>query len=132
MEFDGIWGYLVTMLGSGGIVELFNIRYNRKKNNESLKKDEIENLNAIVESVYKPTIDHLMKRVEELNQEVETLRNERKEIQEQHQKEIEMIKEDCSKKSEILRRQIIELAGALNTKVDKPSRGRDGKFVKKH
>ena len=130
MEIGEIISYATAALGGGGIATLFNWRLNKRQKKAEVKKDEIDNINAIVESVYKPMIESLKARVDELDEEVRKLREEREQIAEKHEQEIATIKEDCVRKSEAMRQQIFDLAAQLGKKADKQSRAKNGQYIK--
>lgn len=130
MELGEIISYAATAIGGGGIATIFNWRLNKRQKSAEVKKDEIENINAIVESVYKPMIESLKQRVDELDDEVKKLRDEREQMAKEHEQEIKAIKEDCAKKSETMRHQILDLATQLGKKADKQNRAKNGQYVK--
>ena len=75
-----------------------------------VKKDQIENIEAIVEKVYKPTIDTLTKQVADLRAEVDAVRKENEELKQENAKLRDAIREiqpDLvpSRRSENARRQ---------------------------
>lgn len=130
MEIGEIISYALAALGGGGLSGVVYWRLNKRQKKAEVKGDEIENLNAIVDKVYKPMIDSLKERVDELETEVRKLRDEREQIAKEHESEIKAIKEDCAKKSENMRKQIIDLAAELGKKADKQDRAKNGQFKK--
>ena len=130
MDIGEIISYALAALGGGGLSGLIYWRLNKRQKTAEVKKDEIDNINAIVETVYKPMIESLKERVDELDAEVRKLREEREQIAKEHEAEIKAIKEDCVKKSENMRKQIIDLAEELGKKADKQSRAKNGQFKK--
>ena len=94
MEIGEIISYALAALGGGGLSGVVYWRLNKRQKKAEVKGDEIENLNAIVEKVYKPMIDSLKERVDELDTEVRKLREERELIAKEHESEIKAIKED--------------------------------------
>ena len=86
MTAGEIIGYVITAIGAGGITQLANWKINRGKAKEEVKSDEIENIRKSVE-VYQTIIADQNKRITELTEEVnglrEQLRNERGEYQRQ-------------------------------------------------
>ena len=75
-------------------------------------------------------IESLKQRVDELDDEVKKLRDEREQMAKEHEQEIKAIKEDCAKKSETMRHQILDLATQLGKKADKQNRAKNGQYVK--
>lgn len=130
MDIGEIISYALAALGGGGLSGLIYWRLNKRQKTAEVKKDEIDNINSIVENVYKPMIESLKERVDELDAEVRKLREEREQIAKEHEAEIKAIKEDCVKKSENMRKQIIDLAAELGKKADKQSRAKNGQFKK--
>ena len=130
MEIGEIISYALAALGGGGLSGVVYWRLNKRQKKAEVKGDEIENLNAIVEKVYKPMIDSLKERVDELETKVRKLRDEREQIAKEHESEIKAIKEDCTKKSESMKKQIIDLAAELGKKADKQDRAKNGQFKK--
>lgn len=131
MDTEWILSMVGSAVGAGGLVQIFNWRINKRKAKAEAKQDEIENINSIVEGVYKPIIDSLNNRVSALDAEVSSLRGERDVVAKRHEQEIEAIKRDCAEKSESMRKQLVALSIELAKKVDRPDRGSNGKFVKK-
>ncbi len=86
MAWGEIIGYVGTAIGAGGITQLVNWKLNRSKAREEVKSDEIDNIKKSVE-VYQTIIADQNKRITELTEEVnglrEQLRNERGEYQRQ-------------------------------------------------
>lgn len=126
MEFGEIMGYVATALGGGGIASIFNWKINKSKVKEELKSDEIENIRKTVE-VYQTIISDLKKRndeqntkINELTQEVEQLRREKREAEIEHQRQIQN-----------LQRQIVEITKALGIKANERVRDeRTGRYIK--
>ena len=86
MAWGEIIGYIGTAIGAGGLTQIVNWRLNRNKAREEVKSDEIDNIKKSVE-VYQTIIADQSKRITELTEEVnglrEQLRNERGEYQRQ-------------------------------------------------
>lgn len=126
MELGEIMGYVATALGGGGIASIFNWKINKSKVKEELKSDEIENIRKTVE-VYQTIISDLKKRndeqntkINELTQEVEQLRREKREAEIEHQRQIQN-----------LQRQIVEITKALGIKANERVRDeKTGRYIK--
>lgn len=126
MELGEIMGYVATALGGGGIASIFNWKINKSKVKEELKSDEIENIRKTVE-VYQTIISDLKKRndeqntkINELTQEVEQLRREKREVEIEHQRQIQN-----------LQRQIVEITKALGIKANERVRDeKTGRYIK--
>ena len=140
MEIGEIISYVLTALAGGGVSGGFVYwRLNRrmkeaevKSQEAQAKNQEIENINDIVEKVYKPMIDTLNERVTALDAEVRSLREERRAAAERHEAEISAIKKDCAEKSDLMKRQILELSAELAKKQDKQARAKNGQFTNKN
>lgn len=132
MEFGEIISYVLTALGGGGLSGFIFWRLNRRQKEAEVKSQEIENINDIVEKVYKPMIDTLNERVTALDAEVRSLREERRAAAERHEAEISAIKKDCAEKSEAMRKQILELSVELAKKADRQARAKNGQFTNKN
>lgn len=126
MELGEIMGYVATALGGGGIASIFNWKINKSKVKEELKSDEIENIRKTVE-VYQTIISDLKKRndeqntkINELTQEVEQLRREKRETEIEHHRQIQN-----------LQRQIVEITKALGIKANERVRDeKTGRYIK--
>lgn len=132
MEFGEIISYVLTALGGGGLSGFIFWRLNKRQKEAEVKSQEIENINDIVEKVYKPMIDTLNERVTALDAEVKSLREERRAAAERHEAEISAIKKDCAEKSEAMRKQILELSVELAKKADRQARAKNGQFTNKN
>ena len=131
MEFGEIIGYVLTALGGGGLSGFIFWRLNKRQKEAEVKNQEIENINDIVEKVYKPMIDTLNERVTALDAEVKSLREERRVAAQLHEEEIAAIKKDCAEKSDAMKRQILELSAELAKKQDRPARKSNGQYAKR-
>ena len=132
MEIGEIISYVLTALGGGGLSGFIFWRLNKRQKEAEVKNQEIENINDIVEKVYKPMIDTLNERVTALDAEVRSLREERRAAAERHEAEISAIKKDCAEKSEAMRKQILELSVELAKKADRQARAKNGQFTNKN
>lgn len=130
MDFGEIISYVLTALGGGGLSGFIFWRLNKRQKEAEVKNQEIENINDIVEKVYKPMIDSLNERVSALDDEVKSLREERRAAAQRHEEEIAAIKKDCAEKSEAMKSQILELSAALAKKQDRQERAKNGQYAK--
>lgn len=120
MDFGEIMTYVGTAIGAGGLTQVVNWRINRKKAKEEVKSDEIENIRKSID-VYQTIISDQNKRITELTQEVNTLREQLRIERNEHQKQIDG-----------LQKQIIEITRVLG--MENRRRIRDektGRFQKK-
>jgi predicted RNase H-like nuclease (RuvC/YqgF family) len=120
MDFGEIMTYIGTALGGGGLTQVVNWRINRNKAKEEVKSDEIENIRKSID-VYQTIISDQNKRITELTQEVNTLREQLRIERNEHQKQIDG-----------LQKQIIEITRVLG--MQNRQRIRDektGRFQKK-
>lgn len=92
---------------------VLNAKTNKKKNDVELKVDEIKALHDTIDMVYKPIIDQLTDRVQELEGEVKTLRQQLIDERSDHQKEIDM-----------MNKQILAISSALGIKATRTIRGK--------
>ncbi len=132
MDFGEIISYVLTALGGGGLSGFIFWRLNKRQKEAEVKNQEIENINDIVEKVYKPMIDTLNERVTALDAEVKSLREERRDAAKKHEEEIAAIKKDCADKSEAMKRQILELSAELAKKADRQARAKNGQYAKRN
>ena len=119
MEAGEIIGYIVSAVGGGGLTAIFNWRYNKKKNAADLKSDEIENMRKAMADFYEPLVERQNHRIAELEKEVKTLRDERREMELSYQKQIAD-----------LQKQITEITRALGIRANKQVRNELGQYVK--
>lgn len=108
MQFSEIWGYVISAIGAGGITQLLNWRYNRRKNAADLKADEIENMRKAMADFYDPLVAAQNKRIEELEGEIRQLRDDKREMERTHQQQIAQLQE-----------QIIAISAALGIQAQK-------------
>lgn len=119
MEAGEIIGYIVSAVGGGGLTAIFNWRYNKKKNAADLKSDEIENMRKAMADFYEPLVERQNHRIAELEKEVKTLRDERREMELSYRKQIVD-----------LQKQITEITRALGIRANKQVRNELGQYVK--
>ena len=118
MELGEIIGYIASAAGGGGITALFNWRYNKKKNAESLKSDELENIRNSL-GVYQTIIEDQNKRIRELTDEVNQLREDKRKMEVSYQHQLAA-----------MQKQITELYRAMGIRANKQVRNELGQFVK--
>ncbi len=120
MELGEIIGYGLTALGGGGIASIFNWRINKRKANAEVKTDELENLRKTMQDFYDPLVKKQNERISELESEVKTLRQERRDMELAYQKQIQ-----------VLQKQIVEITKALGIKTSERARDeKTGRYVK--
>lgn len=118
MEIGEIITYIGTALGSGGLVQLANWKWGRRKEAASVKSDEIETMKKAMEDFYDPLVKKQNERIAELEDEVKTLRREKAEERAEHQKQIDS-----------LQKQITELYRALGIRTVRQVRNGKGQFT---
>ena len=109
----------MSAAGGGGLTGLLSWRYHKKKNDADIKSDEIDNMRKAMADFYEPLVKRQNDRIAELEKEVKTLRDERREMEQLYQKQISD-----------LQKQITEITRALGIKANKQVRNEFGQFVK--
>lgn len=118
MAWGEIIGYVGTAIGAGGITQLVNWKLNRSKAREEVKSDEIDNIKKSVE-VYQTIIADQSKRITELTEEVNGLREQLRNERGEYQRQIDS-----------LQKQIIEITRVLGMQNRQRIRDeRSGRFV---
>lgn len=118
MEWGEVMGYVATALGAGGLTQIINWRISKRKGIAEVKSDEIDNMRKAMEDFYKPLLNHQDERIAaqntriaELENEVKTIREEKRQMELSYQKQITD-----------LQTQITEITKALGIKVSKQIR----------
>lgn len=120
MAWGEIVGYVGTAIGAGGLTQIVNWRLNRSKAREEVKSDEIDNIKKSVE-VYQTIIADQSKRITELTEEVNGLREQLRNERGEYQRQIDS-----------LQKQIIEITRVLGMQNRQRIRDeRSGRFVPK-
>lgn len=120
MAWGEIVGYVGTAIGAGGLTQIVNWRLNRNKAREEVKSDEIDNIKKSVE-VYQTIIADQNKRITELTEEVNGLREQLRNERGEYQRQIDS-----------LQKQIIEITRVLGMQNRQRIRDeRSGRFVPK-
>ena len=120
MAWGEIIGYIGTAIGAGGLTQIVNWRLNRSKAREEVKSDEIDNIKKSVE-VYQTIIADQNKRITELTEEVNGLREQLRNERGEYQRQIDS-----------LQKQIIEITRVLGMQNRQRIRDeRSGRFVPK-
>lgn len=120
MAWGEIVGYVGTAIGAGGLTQIVNWRLNRNKAREEVKSDEIDNIKKSVE-VYQTIIADQSKRITELTEEVNGLREQLRNERGEYQRQIDS-----------LQKQIIEITRVLGMQNRQRIRDeRSGRFVPK-
>lgn len=127
MDWTTIITSLLTFIAGGGIFTLVTIGVQRKKLKAGVKSDEIDNMRKALEDFYKPllkTQDERIAsqnmRITELETEVKTLRDEKRQMELSYQKQIAD-----------LQKQITYITRALGIKANKQIRAANGQFTAK-
>lgn len=118
MEIGEIITYIGTALGSGGLVQLANWKWGRRKEAASVKSDEIETMKKAMEDFYDPLLKKQNTRIAELEGEVKTLRDQLAYERTEHQKQIDA-----------LQKQITDIARAVGIQAAKQIRNSKGQFT---
>lgn len=113
---------ILTFIVGGGLTAIFTLKFQRKKAAVEVKTDEIKALRDAVDMVYKPLIDTQKDRIQELEAEVKSLREQLKQERKDRQDEISR-----------MNGQILQITSALGMKVvdevNKNARKRIGKTI---
>ena len=95
MDWGEIVGYVATALGAGGLTQIINWRIGKRKATAEVKSDEIDNMRKAMEDFYKPLLQHQDERIAaqnariaELETEVKTIRDEKRQMELSYQKQI--------------------------------------------
>lgn len=95
MDWGELIGYVATALGAGGLTQIINWRIGKRKATAEVKSDEIDNMRKAMEDFYKPLLQHQDERIAaqnariaELETEVKTLRDEKRQMELAYQKQI--------------------------------------------
>ena len=118
MELGEIITYIGTAIGSGGLVQLANWKWGRRKEAASVKSDEIETMKKAMEDFYDPLLKKQNARIAELEDEVKTLREQLTYERTEHQAQIAS-----------LQKQITEITRALGIKATRQVRNNKGQFT---
>lgn len=119
MEFNEIFGYILSAIGGGGLMKIINIRSEKKKAAVEVKLDEIQAIHNTIEMVYQPIIDQQNKRIQELESEVRELRTQLTSERKEHQKDIDL-----------MNKRILAITNALGLKADTRLRDDNGRYKK--
>lgn len=113
---------ILTFIVGGGLTAIFTLKFQRKKAAVEVKTDEIKALRDAVDMVYKPLLDTQKDRIQELEAEVKSLREQLKQERKDRQEEISM-----------MNTQILQITSALGMKaveeINKNARKRLGKSI---
>lgn len=118
MDIAEILTYIGTAVGSGGVVQLMNWKWGRRKEAADVKGDEIENMRKAMEDFYDPLVKKQNARIAELESEVKTLRDQLAYERTEHQKQIDA-----------LQKQITEITRALGIRASRQIRNTRGQFT---
>lgn len=125
MDWTTIITAIISFVAGGGLLTIVTVNVQKKKMKAGVKADEIENLRNAVESVYKPLIEEQnsriatqSRRINELEAEVKTLRDEK------HTQELLYQKQIAD-----LQKQITEITRALGIKAAKQLRNSRGQYT---
>lgn len=95
MDWGEAIGYVAAALGAGGLTQIINWRIGKRKATAEVKSDEIDNMRKAMEDFYKPLLQHQDERIAaqnariaELETEVKTLRDEKRQMELSYQKQI--------------------------------------------
>ena len=109
---------IISFVAGGGLVGIVTLRAKKKKADVEVKVDEIAALHDIIEKVYEPTIEFQKKRIEELQSEVRSLKE---------QLDAERI--DRQREMDLMNKRILAITNSLGIKATEQIRNEKGQFT---
>ena len=121
MNFESIIGYIFTFIAGGGLMTLINAKTNKKKGEVEVRVDEIGALHEMINKVYEPTIKFQKERIQELESEVKSLKQQLSDERIDRQREMEA-----------MNRRILAITSALGIKAVNQLRDKKGRYAKEN
>ena len=119
MDFGEIISYVGTFVVGGGLTAIATLGSSRKKANVEVKVDEIGALHDMIEKVYEPTIKFQKERINELETEVKSLKE-----------QLATERTDRQREMELMNKRIVAITNALGMKAETQIRDERGRFAK--
>lgn len=119
MNADVILTSVATFIAGGGLGALINLKSSKKKGEVEVKVDEIGALHDIIEKVYEPTIKFQKGRIEELESEVKSLKE-----------QLSIERTDRQRDMEMMNKRILAITSALGIKAATQLRDERGRYKK--
>lgn len=119
MNADVILTSIATFIAGGGLGALINLKSSKKKGEVEVKVDEIGALHDIIEKVYEPTIKFQKGRIEELESEVKSLKE-----------QLSIERSDRQRDMEMMNKRILAITSALGIKAATQLRDERGRYKK--
>ena len=119
MNADVILTSVATFIAGGGLGALINLKSSKKKGEVEVKVDEIGALHDIIEKVYEPTIKFQKGRIEELESEVKSLKE-----------QLSIERSDRQRDMEMMNKRILAITSALGIKAATQLRDERGRYKK--
>lgn len=119
MNVDVILTGVATFIAGGGLGALINLKSSKKKGEVEVKVDEIGALHDIIEKVYEPTIKFQKGRIEELESEVKSLKE-----------QLSIERTDRQRDMEMMNKRILAITSALGIKAATQLRDERGRYKK--
>lgn len=119
MNAEVILTGIATFIAGGGLGALINLKSSKKKGEVEVKVDEIGALHDIIEKVYEPTIKFQKGRIEELETEVKSLKE-----------QLSMERNDRQREMEMMNKRILAITSALGIKAATQLRDERGRYKK--
>jgi hypothetical protein len=119
MSADIILTSVATFIAGGGLGALINLKSSKKKGEVEVKVDEIGALHDIIEKVYEPTIRFQKGRIEELESEVKSLKE-----------QLSIERSDRQRDMEMMNKRILAITSALGIKAATQLRDERGRYKK--
>ena len=120
MDFGTYAEYILTFVAGGGLATLVTLKSKKKKADVEVKVDEIAALHDIIEKVYEPTIAFQKARIEELETEVKSLKE-----------QLTTERLDRQREMDLMNKRILAITSALGIKVSEQMRNEKGQFIAK-
>lgn len=119
MDIGEIIGYISTAIGGGLFMQIIHWRTDKKKASVEIQASEIQLISETVRTVYEPIIEQQNRRIQQLDDEVQMLREEKRNMQKDYQEQIAK-----------LEKRMLELSKAVGLKATARARASNGQFIK--
>lgn len=118
MDIGSFSNYILTFIAGGGLATLVTLKARRKKADVEVKVDEIAALHDIIEKVYEPTIEFQKTRIEELQSEVRSLKE-----------QLATERMDRQREMDLMNKRILAITNSLGIKAQEQIRNEKVQFT---